>query len=172
MLIKLKRMDIVRIKKSDSVTPYLTPSHLTLGLMVYLLYLLIMSFTGDGGTDNLESCKNFDLTNIVMPVDTRVLKDLLYKSGYDKIESQYLLNGFENGFSLVYQGPTNCKDYSHNIPLRDIGTPKDLWDKMMKEVKLKRFAGPFKHVPFEHFVQSPVGLVPKAGGQTRLIFHL
>ena len=42
----------------------------------------------------------------------------------------------------------------------------------MKEVKLGRYAGPFEKIPFENFIQSPIGLVPKAGGQTRLIFHL
>ena len=42
----------------------------------------------------------------------------------------------------------------------------------MKEVKLKHFAGPFHIIPFNRYVQSPVGLVPKAGNQSRLIFHL
>ena len=43
----------------------------------------------------------------------------------------------------------------------------------MKEVKLGRVAGPYyQGPPFENYIQSPVGLVPKAGGQTRLIFHL
>ena len=43
----------------------------------------------------------------------------------------------------------------------------------MKEVKLKRVAGPFDEIPFQNYMQSPIGLVPKAGGdQTRLIFHL
>ena len=43
----------------------------------------------------------------------------------------------------------------------------------MKEIQLKRVAGPFKDIPFQDFMQSPIGLVPKAGGtQTRLIFHL
>ena len=42
----------------------------------------------------------------------------------------------------------------------------------MKEVKEKRYAGPFKTSPFESFMQSPIGLVPKLNGQTRLIFHL
>ena len=41
------------------------------------------------------------------------------------------------------------------------------------DCKKKRFAGPFKEIPFNKFIQSPVGLVPKDGGkQTRLIFHL
>ena len=43
----------------------------------------------------------------------------------------------------------------------------------MKEVKHRRFAGPLKRIPFKnYYIQSPVGLVPKAGGKTRLIFHL
>ena len=43
----------------------------------------------------------------------------------------------------------------------------------MKEVKLGRFVGPFQDVPFDNFMQSSVGLVPKANGtDTRLIFHL
>ena len=43
----------------------------------------------------------------------------------------------------------------------------------MKEVRLKRFAGPFEEPPFTDFIQSPIGLVPKdVGKSTRLIFHL
>ena len=42
----------------------------------------------------------------------------------------------------------------------------------MKEVSLNRYAGPFDEVPYHNFIQSPIGLVPKAGNQTRLIFHL
>ena len=49
----------------------------------------------------------------------------------------------------------------------------ELWNKMMKEVQLGRFAGPYEVPPFESFVQSPIGLVPKDKGlKTRLIFHL
>ena len=54
-----------------------------------------------------------------------------------------------------------------------VGNKVELWNKLMKEVKLKRVAGPFDHIPFDNFIQSPIGLVPKAGGnQTQLIFHL
>ena len=42
----------------------------------------------------------------------------------------------------------------------------------MKEVKAKRFAGPYEAIPYENFIQSPIGLVPKAGNKTRLIFQL
>ena len=43
----------------------------------------------------------------------------------------------------------------------------------MKEVELGRYAGPYEKPPFESFVQSPIGVVPKDKGlKTRLIFHL
>ena len=42
----------------------------------------------------------------------------------------------------------------------------------MKEVGEKRIVGPFAEIPFANYIQSPIGLVPKAGGKTRLIFHL
>ena len=35
-----------------------------------------------------------------------------------------------------------------------------------------RYAGPFREPPMKHYVQSPIGLVPKANNKTRLIFHL
>ena len=34
------------------------------------------------------------------------------------------------------------------------------------------FAGPFESVPFDNYIQSPIGLVPKKGNKTRFIFHL
>ena len=44
---------------------------------------------------------------------------------------------------------------------------------VMKEVKLKRYAGPFETIPYDHYIQSPIGLVPKDNGRdVRLIFHL
>ena len=42
----------------------------------------------------------------------------------------------------------------------------------MKELKLGHFAGPFKEIPFDNYIQSPIGLVPKNDNDTRLIFHL
>ena len=43
----------------------------------------------------------------------------------------------------------------------------------MKEVKLSRFAGPFKEIPLKEYIQSPIGLVPKHElGETHLVFHL
>ena len=53
-----------------------------------------------------------------------------------------------------------------------MGNETILWNKVMKEVKLKRFVGPFTSPPFKYYIQSPIGLVPKSNGDVRLIFHL
>ena len=79
--------------------------------------------------------------------------------------------GFREGFNLCYEGPVQRRNTSKNIPFT-VGNKYVLWDKVMKEVETGRFAGPFDTIPFDYFVQSPIGLVPKAGGKTRLIFHL
>ena len=97
----------------------------------------------------------------------------LRRTEYNEKETEFLVKGFSNGFDLGYRGPWNQKDQSDNIPLNsEVGTHQDIWQKVMKEVGLARFSGPYLKIPFEFFVQSPIGLVPKAGNQSRLIFHL
>ena len=81
------------------------------------------------------------------------------------------MDGFTNGFDLHYEGPENRKDTSSNIPIT-VGSKAEMWNKVMKEVKESRLARPYETFPFEHYVQSPIGLVPKAQNKTRLIFHL
>ena len=62
---------------------------------------------------------------------------------------------------------------SRNLRLNGLGTKETLWNKIMKEVGLKRYAGPFRQIPFKNYIQSPIGLVPKDNGKSvRLIFHL
>ena len=96
---------------------------------------------------------------------------LLYEAGYDRNKTIELLKGFSTGFDIGYNGPESRQEYSNNIPLH-IGSNEEIWNKIMKEVKLGRVAGPYDHIPYDNFIQSPIGLVPKAGNQTRLIFHL
>ena len=113
---------------------------------------------------------NFDLENVVTPVNEAKLKDLLVASKYPMEKTKFLVDSFTNGFSIGYKGDENVRKTSPNLKLR-IGNETILWNKMMKEVKEKRFAGPFEKPPFEHFIQSPVGLVPKDDGRkTRLVF--
>ena len=82
-----------------------------------------------------------------------------------------MLDGFTNGFDIGYRGPLIRQSKSQNIPFT-VGNKVILWNKIMKEVKAGGYAGPFEEIPFENFIQSPVGLVPKKGDKTRLIFHL
>ena len=115
---------------------------------------------------------NYDLENLVTPVDADVFEQLLRETNYNKEEIEFVINGFRNGFNIEYQGPTIRQSRSRNIPFT-VGDKTILWTKLMKEVKLKRVAGPFDEIPFDNFIQSPIGLVPKSGNdQTRLIFHL
>ena len=116
--------------------------------------------------------ENFDIENIITPVNVNKLEHLLNISKYNSEELVFLVDGFRNGFDIGYEGPTDRQDYSENIPFKSVGSSKELWEKIMKEVKLLRYAGPFCKVPFDNFIQSPIGLVPKAGNKTRLIFHL
>ena len=102
-----------------------------------------------------------------------VLEDLLNKFSYDKQKTQYSVDGFKNGFDIGYRGPQNRKDISANIPIRQgVGLKLEMWNKVMKEVKLNRYASPFQTIPFENYMQSPIGLVPKAekSDQTHISF--
>ena len=121
--------------------------------------------------DIVEFHENYNLTDIVTPIKVDRLESLLKESLYNAEKIEYLCDGFRNGFHLGYNGPERRQDRSENIPL-NVGTKTELWNKVMKEVKLKCYAGPFETIPFDDYMQSPIGLVPKAGNQTRQIFHL
>ena len=62
---------------------------------------------------------------------------------------------------------------SPNLKFQEgMGDEVVLCNKVMKEVKVGHYAGPFEDIPFEFFIQSPTGLVPKDRNYTRLFFHL
>ena len=107
------------------------------------------------------------------PVKVEYLEELLKQTGYPDDKTDYLVRSFREGFDLGYRGDPKVKLTSPNLKFV-VGDEVELWNKVMKEVELKRYAGPFKQIPFnDSFIQSPIGLVPKDGGtKTRLIFHL
>ena len=112
-----------------------------------------------------------DLSNIHTPVKAEKLREMLMESKYDTRLTEYLVSGFSEGFDLGYEGPQQVKKVAPNLKFT-IGNKTILWNKIMKEVKEKRYAGPFSEIPFEFYIQSPIGLVPKDGGKkTRLIFQ-
>ena len=114
---------------------------------------------------------NMDLENIETPINAEILKQLLIESNYAVEEIDYIFNGFTKGFSLEYQASTEVKQSAPNLKLR-VGSKLELWNKMMAQVKDKRFAGPFKEIPFQYFIQSPVGLVQKIMGRRPDLFSI
>ena len=122
---------------------------------------------------DLECVTNFNLEDIITLVVPDILEKYLQWSNYDSTESRFLVNGFREGFDIHYEGPQNRCDVARNIPFQvGVGEKFEMWNKMIKEVKERRYCGPFREVPYGRFIQSPIGLVPKAGNKTRLIFHL
>ena len=113
------------------------------------------------------------MNKIETPVNIKELKSLLTETNYDKQKTNFLIDGFTNGFSIGYEGPREVQMEADNLKLNNIGDSVILWNKVMKEVKLQRYAGPFEKIPYENYIQSPIGLVPKDNGKSvRLIFHL
>ena len=66
--------------------------------------------------------QNLDIRNIVTPINTEELEYLLKKYEYDKHKTQFLIQGFKEGFDIGYQGPVNRRSRSRNLPL-SIGSP-------------------------------------------------
>ena len=109
----------------------------------------------------------------MVPIKVDMLRRLLKESNYNREESEFLLNGFINGFDIGYEGPEDRSDTSRNVLFRDgVGSKQELWEKLIKEVQLKRYAGPFEKITYRSYIQFPIGLVLKAGGKRRQIFHL
>ena len=118
--------------------------------------------------------ENFNLEDIVTPVNPDELESLLIESNHPKLKREKLVKGFREGFLLHFEGDKNVRRLVPNLKLR-VGSQIELWNKVMKEVQAGRYAGPYelKDLPFDYFIQSPIGLVLKdQGTKTRLIFHL
>ena len=117
--------------------------------------------------------ENKNWEDMVTPIQVDKFEFLLNEAGYLRLKTNFLCQGFHTGFNIGYHGPTDHIHEARNIPLR-VGSQVELWNKIMKEVDLGRFAGPFtkQEFPFTNYIQSLVGLVPKSGNKTRLIFHL
>ena len=102
-------------------------------------------------TPEVLEYENFNLKNIITPVDVEQYARLLKELGYDKDKSKYLVKGFTKGFDLEYQGSKKVTKTARNLPLR-VGNKYELWNKVMTEVKAQRYAGPFQEIPFKNFI--------------------
>ena len=115
---------------------------------------------------------NLDLETVVTPVDAEALEKLCIETNYDPKETEFLVDGFKNSFDLGYRSPMEkIQRKAPNLKLR-VGNWTILWNKVIKEVKLGCFVGPFEEPLFKNYIQSLIGLVSKDNSDTRLIFHL
>ena len=115
---------------------------------------------------------NDNLTDIVMPVNHHRFQLLLKELGYPEELTEFIAKGFQEGFDIEYNGPVIRQSSARNLPFT-IGNSTILWNKIMERVKLGRVAGPFDAIPYQNYIQSPIGLVLKDDGrETRLISHL
>ena len=69
-------------------------------------------------TDNLEIeyYENFNLTSIVTPLQVEKYAALLKEVNYDPVETDFLIDGFTNGFDISYRGEQIRQSSSSNIP--------------------------------------------------------
>ena len=90
---------------------------------------------------------------------------------HDTAAAVMLREGFSQGFKLGFKGERYEREALNlKSALKD---PEKIVEKITKEIKLGRMAGPFVNKPLQNFSISPVGLVPKAvPGKFRMIHHL
>jgi len=89
----------------------------------------------------------------------------------DKRKANILREGFSFGFKLGYLGERKQRDAPNLKSVLE--EPQRALEKLGKEIKCKRLAGPFSSRPISDLIISPIGLVPKSEpGKWRLIHHL
>ena len=90
--------------------------------------------------------RNSQTTLLPTPVKWDVLQFFL--EGYDSDKTEYLVNGFRNGFQLHYEGE---RDFQESPNLKSaVDNPEIVGHKLQKELALGRIAGPF----FSHHLQT------------------
>ncbi len=104
------------------------------------------------------------------PVNVTTLIPMLGE--YPNVKAAKLLQeGFTKGFKLGFMGQRTGTEAPNLKSISEL--PDKALEKINKEVKLGRIAGPFKEKPLPNLRVSPIGLVPKAEpGKFRMIHHL
>ena len=107
----------------------------------------------------------------VTPINANKLEYLLQYTKYDKVATQFLINGFRNGFKIGhYEKPASILS---NTDISDEIETDIIKHKIDKELNLGRIAGPFSEPPFPEFQLSPIFLRPKSTpGEFRIILDL
>ena len=107
-----------------------------------------------------ESCMVHD--DIVTPINHKLLIELLQQAQFDPHKISKLQEGFKSGFDIGYRGPAVVGPHeANNIPFT-VGNEIEMWNKIMNEVEMQRYVGPFtkERLPFKNYLQLPIGLVP------------
>ncbi len=114
---------------------------------------------------------NYNLNKIFTPVRSENFAKFL--DGYPREDKKFIVDGFSHGFKLHYMGDKSKIREFPNMKSALLN-PREIWEKIMKEVVHKRVAGPYLHPPFESYLCSPLGLIKKAGepNKFRMIFNL
>lgn len=94
-----------------------------------------------------------------------------FLTGYHPPLRQFLVNGFRYGFRVGFVGERRAAQ-SPNLKSA-LEQPQAVRYKLLKELAAGRIRGPFPRPPFQEFVCSPLGIVPKkVPSEFRLIQHL
>ena len=116
-------------------------------------------------THQLIENSNSKVCDIKVPV----LMDFL--KGYCVHRCRFLYLGLTYGFKLHYHGP-KISNFSKNHKSALL-KPDEVLKKLQKEKAKKHIEGPFDSPPFDPFIVSPIGLVPKKEtGKFRMIHDL
>ena len=116
-----------------------------MGLFSHVISYFVDCLILDAKMEQPLYFENFDLENVVTPVDAEALETLLHDTNYDSVKTKFLVDGFKHGFSLEYAGPTDVKQKALNLKLptnmviedRITVSQTTLWNKVMKEVEAK-----------------------------------
>ena len=93
------------------------------------------------------------------PVDDKKLGQFLKDTGYDHDLTQELVSGFSEGFYSGYSGPRVPLYFCNHLSALEC--ENIVQQKIEKELKHKRFTGPFDKAPYKNFIVNPLRLVPK-----------
>ena len=91
--------------------------------------------------------------------------------GYCEYRRRFLYLGLMHGFKLHYRGPRISKCFNNHKSA--LNRPNEVENKLQNEVQKGHIEGPFYLPPFDPFIISPIGLVPKKEtGKFRMIHDL
>ena len=117
-------------------------------------------------SDRIAS-RNIAPPTLPTPVKLNPLRTLL--KGYEDFE--FIVKGFEVGFSLGYDGNHSVLASNNSVSVNT--NPKIVLEKVQCEISLGRIAGPYSDPPFDLFKCSPLALREKScKGKYRLLHNL